>query len=147
MSKRQQFLERIKAVEREYLVIKQAVQEALSRNPSLLRSVGLEYADFRQILENLEATYIVRLFAVFEAGVREVWANRYRRRTAPPMEVLLDSLAARRNIPQEHLTNAHAIRQYRNALLHQASDDIVPITIAQARRCLCTFFSFMPHHW
>jgi hypothetical protein len=146
MSKRQQFLERIKAVEREYLVIKQAV-EALSRNPSPLRSVGLESADFRQILENLEATYIVRLFAVFEAGVREVWANRHRKRTAPPMAVLLDSLAARHKIPQKHLTNAHAIRQYRNALVHQASDDIEPTTIAQARRYLCTFFSFMPHHW
>ena len=66
---------RIKAVEREFLAMRQAtdyfLQAALS-DPTIL----LENVLHREIIraaQHLEGTYIVRLFAEFETGARQYW--------------------------------------------------------------------------
>ncbi len=66
----------------------------------------------------------------------------------PRMAELLDSIAGRRGIPDEQRTNAHAVREYRNSLVHEREDDdIAAIPLATARGHLCRFFSFLPREW
>ena len=86
MKKRQERLERIKAVEREHRVAKAALrllQRAVQEDPGLLRGERLRPADAQNANEHLEARYLISLFAEFEAGVRDVWENALRQATVP----------------------------------------------------------------
>ena len=58
----------------------------------------------------LELTYIIRLFAEFETGLRLFWPTA--RGTEPPGRTrdLVDGIAATRRIPFQELVNAHAVR-------------------------------------
>ena len=123
----------IKAIEREYASMRLAADRLLEdarRDPTVL---GREI-DLRHIVEasvRLEGTYVIRLFAEFETGLRLFWATI--RDTEPPTQHLLDGIAARRAITPERLANAHAVRVYRNSLVHERDEEVAPISMAEAR--------------
>lgn len=149
MSKRQERLDRIRAVEREYLAAELAtrsLQDALRRNPVLL-TPGLKQADVHGLADNLQATYVMRLYAEFEAGLREVWASACKKKSTPGAEVLMNSLAGRFSISDEHRDNAHVVRKYRNAIVHEGTEAADSVTLELARKHLCTFFSWLPLAW
>jgi hypothetical protein len=138
---------RIKAVEREYLATRQATdrfQEFAHRDPTILRG-DLRYREIVRASENLDGTYIIRLFAEFETGLRLYWDHA--RGTNPRMQDLLDGLAAMCGIPDEQQANAHAVRGYRNSLVHEREEEVKAIPIDKARGYLCHFFSFLPPQW
>jgi hypothetical protein len=138
---------RIKAVEREYLAMRQAAdafRESVQRDATILQS-HLRPRDIVAASDNLEATYLVRLFAEFESGARQYWNTV--RDTSPPTEHLMDALADRCRIPDLQRDQAHAVRSFRNALVHEREDELAEIPIANARGCLCRFFSFLPLQW
>jgi hypothetical protein len=84
MKKRTERIGRMKAVEREYLVVKVALlrlQEALHLDPGLARDAEWEPADLRDALARLEARCVISRFAEFEAGLREVWRGLFRQAT------------------------------------------------------------------
>jgi hypothetical protein len=60
---------------------------------------------------------------------------------------LLDGIAARRGISPDRLASAHAVREYRNSLVHERDEKVIPISIAEARSHLCRFFAFLPPTW
>ena len=66
---------RIKAVEREYTVMRLAIDHlrviALPR-PDILRGV-FRIGEIDEASSLLEGTYIIRLYAEFEAGLRSFW--------------------------------------------------------------------------
>ena len=97
--------------------------------------------------ERLDGTYIIRLFAEFETGLRLFWPTA--KGTDPPSRTrdLLDGVAAYRRIPHDELKNAHAVREYRNLLVHERDEAMEPIPIADARHQLIKFFSFLPPNW
>jgi len=67
--------ERIKAVEREYSSAQSAIiklSAADARDPSVLGD-DLRPRYLRSAGENLEGTYLIRMFAEFETGVRSFW--------------------------------------------------------------------------
>jgi hypothetical protein len=148
LPKRDAWLTQIKAVEREHSTTRLATDrllEAARRDPTVLRRI-LEPRDISEASANLEATYLIRLFAVFESGLRQFWqAVRPHRR--PRTEHLLDGVASARGIPSELLVNAHAVRAYRNTLVHEQAEDVHSLTITAARRYLCQFFSRLPPEW
>jgi hypothetical protein len=150
MRKRDEWIERIKAVEVEYLVAVLAVEllrDHLHTEPHLLTG-GLEVSDVTRTATNLEATYLVRMFAVFEAGLREVWRQSLSRDTQPLMRDLLNGVAARRRIPPGVLDAAHRVREFRNVLVHEQDEEPEEtFTIGQARRHLTRFFSYLPPDW
>jgi len=140
---------RIKAVEREYAAVRLAADrllEAAERDPTVLtREVALR--DLRHALQRLDGTYIIRLFAEFESGLRLFWVAA--RGVEPPSRTrdLVDGVAAMRWIRDEQRLPAHAVRDYRNALVHEREEAVVPVSIADARGRLCRFFSFLPPNW
>src|SRR5947207_14146374 len=99
MIKRQQRIEWIAAVAKEYLAARSAAEllrAQLRADPNYGTSRGWEARDGDAFNANLESTYIVRLYAEFEAGLRDYWANHLNRTTHPPMVQLLQSLANQR---------------------------------------------------
>jgi hypothetical protein len=151
MRRRDQWIRWMKAVEREAAVVAFALdllQERLQVDPSILAIRTLGRVHFRQGVVNRELTYLVRLYAVFESGLREAWSRAFRETTHPPMSDLLQALTGRRRIPPEQLANADRMRRHRNRLVHEQPDEGAdPIRLEQAQRFACRFFSFLPENW
>jgi hypothetical protein len=138
---------RIKAVEREYASTRLATDRLLKearRDPTVLTG-ELKVRNIVDASEHLEGTYIIRLFAEFETGLRLFWKTI--RDTEPSTQDLVNGIAARRGIPQERVASAHAVRVYRNALIHEREEEVEPIPIAEVRGHLCRFFAFLPPTW
>jgi len=143
------WLRRIKAVEREHAATRFATDQLLATaelDPNVLQG-DLALRDLRRASEGLEGTYLIRLFAEFETGLRLFWEAA--RQTEPPTRTrdLLDGIAATRRIPHEQLHDAHAVREYRNSLVHARREATEPVAIPKARGHLCRFFAFLPPYW
>jgi hypothetical protein len=156
------WLDRIKAVDREHSAARLAIVRLLdqagidstilsvparsrSGPPSLGKAIQLR--DLKLASDRLEGTYVIRLFAEFESGLRHYWLTA--RKTDPPGRTrdLLDSMAARCGISTVRLREAHSVREYRNGLVHLRSEPAAEIAIGIARNRLCAFFSFLPENW
>jgi hypothetical protein len=141
------WIRRIKSIERDHAAARLALDRLLEearRDPTILTG-DLEPQDLVKASGRLETTYFIRLFAEFETGLRLYWATI--RETEPPTQHLLDGIAARCNIPPARLAGAHAVREYRNSVVHERDEGVAPITIAEARGYLCRFFAFLPPTW
>jgi len=150
MRRRDQWIEWIRAVERESETAAYAfelLREQLQRDPSSLTYRGLGHRDYVEVARNREATYLVRLFAEFENGLRDAWINAFAETTHPKMADLLQAFASRCRMPDDRLADAHRVRAYRNGIVHDESERAEPLSLAEARRFLCRFFSFLPHTW
>jgi hypothetical protein len=147
MPHKHEWQSRIKKIEREYVVMRQAADrflEAAFGDPTILRE-NLRHGEILDASEKLEGTYVVRLFAEFETGARQYWGTAWD--TNPKTVDLLDGLAARRRIPNKPLENGHLVRDYRNSLVHEREEKTEVVPIAEARSYLCQFFSFLPSQW
>lgn len=150
--KRQERLERIRAVERELLAARYAAEllnVELFKNPALLAREKFKLPDFREFTKNLDGTYLVRLFAEFEAGLRDVWVNHFKKPADKhvPVRDLIDSIGKRRHVPDDVIDGAHSTRRARNALVHEGHDDAVAVEFAPARSFLGEFLSRLPEDW
>lgn len=153
MIKRQRRIEWIAAVAKEFLAAQSAadlLRARLHANPNYGRNRGWEARDGIAFAAHLESTYIVRLYAEFEAGVRDYWANHLNRTTHPPMLQLLQSPADQR-VAIDRFEDADAVREYRNFLVHDESDKPAPdmrtFTVAEAKMHLCYFFGRLDTDW
>jgi hypothetical protein len=138
---------RIKSIERDYSSTRLALDRLLAearRDPAILAGKR-KVQDVARASGRLEGTYLIRLFAEFETGLRLYWATI--RETEPPTQHLLEGIAARRDIPPARLVDAHTVREYRNSLVHERDEGMAPISIAEARGYLCRFFAFLPPTW
>jgi hypothetical protein len=150
MTRKQWRLERIRAIERECgvaVAAAEGLEERLRADPSALAEEDLKYGDYQNFRDNLEPTYVIRLFAEFEAGLRQAWELAFHRTTSPNVRDLIDSLAAQCYIPQNWHDRTHEVRSYRNALVHEGGGEAQAIGIREAGSRLCRFFSHLPHHW
>src|SRR6266851_6490879 len=126
---------RIKAVEREYVAMRQAADrflQAARDDPTILLE-DLQHREIVRATKNLEGTFIIRLFAEFETGARQYWATIKKKKTNPQTSGLLNGLAARCGIPDVQRDNAQLVRDYRNALIHEREEmpEEVPIAVAR----------------
>src|SRR5438132_852064 len=124
--RRREWLERIRAVEREFLVARKAVDDFLAavRSGDTGRlPPNTKLRDVEAMSDNLEGTYLIRLFAAFESGLRSYWKAVRRRKTKPGTEQLIKSVAASRNIPDDLTEDVHKVRKYRNSLVHEEDDE------------------------
>ena len=106
---------------------------------------GVKVRDVRSMSENLEGTYVIRVFAAFEAGLRSYWATQ--RKTEPPSKDLIDSIATRRFVADEIRAAVHAVREYRNSLVHESDSTADPIELDKASSDLQEFFARLPFKW
>jgi len=104
----------------------------------------------RTAFENLEGTYLVRLFAAFEAGLRSF--DRARHDDAARTEdaaVLIDSIGGRRGqgIPPTIRANAQAVRKARNRWAQEDDSSAQEMSINEAAARLHTFLAWLPETW
>jgi hypothetical protein len=150
MRKRDEWIVRIRLVEQEYEIAVFAIAllaERVRVDPTILPE-GIQPKDVTHTAGTLVATYFVRLFAVFEAGLRRYWRDGLDRDTQPPMHDLLDGIASAREIDHQFLAAAHRVREFRNTLIHEQDEEPEEsFTIGQGRRHLARFFSHLPPNW
>jgi hypothetical protein len=144
-----EWLRRIKVVEREHSTIRHATDRLLDqfdRDPRILGH-PLKRPDILNASKNLDGTYVIRLFAEFETALRTFWSSARGTHSPSRTRDLLDGIATSQRISEGVRTNALAVRDHRNALIHHRTDDAVPISVDDSRRHLCTFLSWLPPSW
>jgi len=120
------------------------------QTPDILSAVQTNLKHLRQASENLEGTFLVRLFAAFEAALRSFDRARHRDpNRIQDAAVLIDVTAGRRSqgIPSAVREGAHAVRRVRNYWAHEADELPEPLTLAEARARLQKYLSFLPEKW
>ena len=137
------WMRRLKDVEREFLAARFATLDTIRRvrlEPYVLVD-GVKPNDLSRSAENLEGTYTVRLFSEFETGLKAYWRTGRKSQIPSRARDFIQSVAAYRGIPSDWVTGTHSVRVYRNFLVHQRDDDIVPIPLAVSRGHLTRFLS------
>lgn len=145
--------EHIKDIEGEYRAARLAVdrfQFQVMESPDMLTARDATRAYLRQADENLEGTYLVRLFAAFEAALRSY--DRVKHADAnrnEPASILIDSIGGRRGqgISTTVRQGAQAVRLVRNYWAHENQTLPGSMTLAEARARLQRFLSWLPDEW
>lgn len=148
MTYRSDIIDRMDAVEREFRAAALGVGRLMAQmlpDPTILRGAQVVQADVRACHAELENTYRVRMFAVFEEALRDVRQTVYKKRGPIKTFALLNQCAARQKIKSDHLAAAHRVREFRNAIVH--GGNATPVTVPLARAWLCSFFGSMPKQW
>ena len=140
---------RIKAVEHKYHAVRSSVghmQKSDRRGPESL--AGATVGNLVTASENLEGTYLIRLWAEFETAVRSYY-NWYTHdpETRIGTHDLINAVAGVRRgraISEDVRRAVHGVRDYRNTLVHARDDPAQPIAIIAARHNLNTFLCKLP---
>jgi hypothetical protein len=143
----------IKDIEGEYLAARLAVDRLTAQvaaTPDLIKRDDQTRAYLRDTDNNLEGTYLVRLFAAFEAALRSYDQARHMDPTRKlHVSVLIDSIGGRRGqgISTAVREGVHAVRRVRNYWAHEDQDMPSPMTLGEARARLQSFLSWLPENW
>ena len=115
-------------------------------NPTLVEGKGFRIRYIRDCCSELEDTYLIRAFAEFEVTLRDFWENGRGRATRPEAKSMIASLTSHLRVRPDDLDNVHAVREYRNALIHGG---VLPakVTLPAAQKYLCLFVSRLPKDW
>ncbi len=132
----------------EYQAAKASVDYSEREWPRLRWEQGfskVEFPQVRQATANIEATYIVRLFSVFESILRDVLLVRIS--SIPDRRSVYDLInraASKWRISAAVRDEAHRIREFRNQTVHQSSAAAVPLLFADALAGLSRFLAWLP---
>ena len=114
------------------------VWHELSREPEL---DGVRHVDLRRAVDNLEATYIIRLFAEYETILQDhLSAHHSGIRIPRTAEALINRVALRERLPDPIREAAQSVREYRNALVHRR---IAPVPSRSLREVLAALNRFL----
>ncbi len=143
--------EHINDIKGEYQAARFAVDRLKSQAAAeLLKARDGTRAYLKDADKNLEGTYLVRLFAAFEAALRSYDRARHNDPTRTlDASLLIDSTGGRRGqgISTAVRTGAHSVRLMRNYWAHENDIPPAPMTLAEARARLQTYLSWLPEEW
>jgi hypothetical protein len=139
---------RIKAVEREYDVARLAVDRLAqhTREKPEILNADFRYRDIGMVVQRLEGTYLLRLFAEFEMALRH-FLRALKIKIPKNAEPLIDKVRDKAHIARDDALKAHAVRQYRNNLIHDDSEPAPTVSIREATRDLGTFLGWLQRYW
>jgi len=105
---------------------------------------GQKLGATQQANDNLEATYLVRVFARFEAILRDHFPAAKPNVDVPEAAaILIDQLGAHYRIPAAIRSDVHAVRRYRNAVAH-AHPGADVVLFADAMATLNRYLAWLP---
>jgi hypothetical protein len=148
---RKEVFARIRAAEDEHRVAALALDRLraqVGHEVTILAAADVAPRDVVACARNLERTYVIRVYASFEAALRDYWQSPRgcRRSSEPAAGRLIQSIAARRRVDPVTLQRANDVRTYRNDLVHGGSPAI-SLTLQECRSFLCRFVSYLPVEW
>ena len=124
--------------------------DRVRRRPDEHPEYSADRKRFAAAADALEATFVVRLFAVFEAALRSYDRARAGdpERTRPAA-VLIGSTGGRRGlaVPPQIRQRAHEVRRTRNAFAHESDEATESIGLADAKRRCAQFLARLPERW
>jgi hypothetical protein len=106
---------------------------------------SVEFVHLRTALDRVEATYLIRLFAEFEAILQEHLAAVHPRLRIPrTAEALINRVALRERIPDPIRDAAQRVREERNALVHPSGQSGSAADFRRALAALNFFLARLP---
>ncbi len=152
MNDKYEWLDRLRAVDREAAVVAEAVARLqLGRaEGSMALPPGTSARDLASAARMLEATYLVRLWAEFEAAIRSYHRSLTGDRSPLRTRDLIETVGGARRgsaIPRPIRSAVHEVREYRNSLAHHRNIPGSPISLPEARRRLGRFLGSLPDRW
>lgn len=153
-SNRFERIDRLKAVEREFRVVSDAIERlrvAVADGRVDLPG-GTTTRDLDAARRQVEATFLIRLWAEFETAVRSYygWLTNDpdpRIRSTDLVNAVAASRKGRALADAERL-GVHEVREYRNSLVHDRDDPAPPVALSEARRRLNTYLGAkLPERW
>jgi len=152
-SRRFDWHEHLSSVAREYAATRLAVdrfQANIVAEPDLVPEKSKLRKGLRNADANLEGTYIVRLFAAFEAALRSYDRAQHHDPTrASDASTLIDQIGGRHGCRIDAIVRQHAqeVRRVRNYWAHESDENpgAMPITEVSAR--LQAYLSKLPPEW
>lgn len=126
-------------------------QSGISAGEGVLKAgAAVKPSHLRRCAENLEMTYLLRLFAAFEGVLRDYWrvARPSPRPRRTQMEILIDRVAILCIIPSDTRDEAHEVREYRNSLVHSdQTNDAAILDFQECKSRLGRFLGCLPTRW
>ncbi len=127
-----------------------SLKAAVAAAPDLLKKDPVARQYLRDADNNLEGTYIVRLFASFEAALRSYDRARHDdpgRRT--DASIMIDEIGGKRGrgIQMGIRQRAHGVRLVRNYWAHESDEDPGAMTVDEARARLQSYLHELPDEW
>jgi hypothetical protein len=124
------------------------LREDVTSLASRTLSLSIPLAALARCESNLNSVYTVRLWAEFEATLRDYLRSVRRSKRLPRTDAqrLIDSVARRQNTPEWVRDRVHAIREHRNALVHEGGADSA-LELGRCRRRLNEFLEYLPRRW
>ncbi|MBX9583890.1 MAG: hypothetical protein K2X87_26625 [Gemmataceae bacterium] len=147
---REEWGQRVKSIERQFGAARFAVDRLrndLRRDPTIAgRSPVAPYV--ADTLRDLAVTYLVRMFAEFESGLRSFWGA-VKPGKKPMTEQLINGVASKCRVPDPLRVEVHQVRAYRNRVVHgnEYDEAVTPVSVADARRSLVLFLNRLPFEW
>jgi hypothetical protein len=122
----------------------------VAATPDLLKPNPVAREHLRDAHANLEGTYLVRLFAAFEAALRSY--DRAKHNDPNRMtdaSVMIDQIGGKRGrgIQTGIRQRAHDVRRVRNYWAHETDENPESMTIDQARARLQAYLHELPDEW
>ena len=145
--------EHLKEVENEYKAARLASDRFWAQvvaDPSILGDASPARANLRAAVQNLEGTYLVRLFAAFEAALRSYDRARHNdRNRKEDAAVLIDSIGGRKGqgISTSVRSDAQTVRRVRNRWAHEDDASAEELDIKAAAPRLHKFLAWLPEEW
>lgn len=146
-------IDRVKAAEREYYAVADAVRRLRDavRDGQVPAPPRTTLRDLEAAVHQLEPTYVLRMWAEFETALRSYRAAKVHdpndRIGASDLVNWTAGVKQGRAISEETRDEVHAVREYRNSLVHERDDPAPPVPIREARRHLNTFLGKLPSRW
>ena len=144
--------DRIKAVEREYRAVRISIvsmRTALAQGTGDLTAGKL--GDLITAAGNLEATYLIRLWAEFETAVRSYygWLTHDPDTRIGTHDLIIAVADVRRGraISEDVRRAVHGVREFRNRLVHARNEPATPVSLTSARHELNTYLCKLPDTW
>jgi hypothetical protein len=139
---------RIKSVEREYVIAQlgaSRLDQHIRENPGVLKG-DLRLRDVAVVVERLEGTYLLRLFAEFETALRH-YLRACRLKIPKNAENLINKVRDKARIGNDDALKVHAVRLYRNFLIHDDANPSPAVSMRDATRNLGTFLAWLQRYW
>ena len=147
-------IDRLKAVEREFTVVANALErlKIALNDGSVVLPDGITARDLNTARRQLEATYLIRLWAEFETAVRSyhAWLTPNANLGIRAIDLVNTVGASRigKALSGKRREKVHEVRMYRNSLVHERDDPTPPVAISEARSRLNSFLGAkLPEQW